>query len=278
MSTSPSASPAPPGQRPRKSRAAEQARNTVNQRRLRERRKEYIEELERKVRTYEQNGVQATETMQKAARLVVEENKVLRRMLAEMGVNESRIKEYMNHELGTYRPQDCSTRMPVAYKEEPLRSQEASIMPSLPPIDMPRLATIKPLPPMRLAPLPPLPRISQTPQLPCFSFAATDHPLESTQPEQHLSQPFDQDNTAVLLPTYTEAHQTTIIPSRPTTAPPQVETRRRTCGVDETDCVEAARIITSLRGGLNPEDVWPELGCSRETRTSVKNTILMSLV
>lgn len=267
MSTSPSASPAPPGQRPKKSKAAEQARNTVNQRRLRERRKEYLEELERKVRTFEQNGVQATESMQKAARIVVEENKILRRMLAEMGVDETRIKDYMIHELGMHPPQDCSTRMPIALKEDSERGQDVPMTSLLPPVELQRLATIEPLPPMKLAPLP---------QLPCFSSTAVDHPPEPAQPDtaQHLSHSFNHDEPAVLLPTY----QTTNTPPRPTTAPPQVETKRRTCGVDETDCVEAARIITSLRGGLNPEDVWPELGCSRETRTSVKNTVLMSLV
>lgn len=49
-----------------------------NQRRSRARRKEYIQELEDKIRVYEQQGVQVTKEIQEAARAVVEENKVLR--------------------------------------------------------------------------------------------------------------------------------------------------------------------------------------------------------
>jgi hypothetical protein len=261
MSTSPSASPAAPGQRPKKSKAAEQARNTVNQRRLRERRKEYIEELETKVRTFEQQGVQATQAIQKAARVVVEENKVLRRMLAEMSVDESRIRDYMNHELSSQGTHEGSRQTSIVVKQDVSRGQEVPVRSQLPSVE---------LPPMRLAPLPTIPQLASPHQLP---------PLSSITSE-HYPELFSQSESTVLPRSHVghEADQAPFIPSRPATTPPHVEETRRTCGIDETDCVEAARIITSLRGGLDPEDVWPELGCSRTQRTSVKNTVLMSLV
>jgi len=64
----------------------------------------------------------------------------------------------------------------------------------------------------------------------------------------------------------------------PIESSPRVEHKCKTCGHDEMDCVAAAQIITSIRGGLDPEEVWPELGCSRTVRTSVKNNDLISLM
>lgn len=53
---------------------ADRVRVRDNQRRARARQKEYTQELETKVRWYEQRGIEATLEMQKAARGVVEEN------------------------------------------------------------------------------------------------------------------------------------------------------------------------------------------------------------
>lgn len=53
-------------------------RNTINQRASRARRKNYISELEQKVRDFEVQGVHATEQVQRAARRVADENRVLR--------------------------------------------------------------------------------------------------------------------------------------------------------------------------------------------------------
>ncbi|KAL8784139.1 MAG: hypothetical protein Q9195_009163 [Heterodermia aff. obscurata] len=57
---------------------ANAARIRNNQRRSRARRKEYIQELEDKIRMYEQQGVQVAKEIQEAARAVVEENKMLK--------------------------------------------------------------------------------------------------------------------------------------------------------------------------------------------------------
>ena len=62
-----------------------------NQRRSRARRKEYVQELEDKIRVYEQQGVQVTKEIQEAARAVVEENKVLKaeleRLRSQQGIS-----------------------------------------------------------------------------------------------------------------------------------------------------------------------------------------------
>ncbi|KIW29672.1 uncharacterized protein PV07_05468 [Cladophialophora immunda] len=53
-------------------------RNTINQRRCRARRQVYVQDLERRIRVYEAQGVQATTEVQAAARKVAEENRALR--------------------------------------------------------------------------------------------------------------------------------------------------------------------------------------------------------
>ncbi|OAG44518.1 hypothetical protein AYO21_01008 [Fonsecaea monophora] len=58
--------------------APQAKRNTINQRRCRARRQVYIEDLERRIREHEAQGVQATAEVQLAARRVAEENRALR--------------------------------------------------------------------------------------------------------------------------------------------------------------------------------------------------------
>lgn len=66
-----------------------------NQRRSRARRKEYVDELEQRVRDFERRGVQATAEVQVAARKVAEENKKLRALLGLHGVSQASIAEYL---------------------------------------------------------------------------------------------------------------------------------------------------------------------------------------
>ncbi|TQS33537.1 hypothetical protein Golomagni_06114, partial [Golovinomyces magnicellulatus] len=71
------------------------ARIRENQRRSRAKRKEYVQELERRLRTYELQGVEATAEVQVAARRVAEENKKLRELLREHGYSDDYIMHYL---------------------------------------------------------------------------------------------------------------------------------------------------------------------------------------
>lgn len=66
-----------------------------NQRRSRARRKEYLQELEQRLRLYEQQGVEASTEIQQAARRVVDENKRLRLLLNENGISDNSIDSYL---------------------------------------------------------------------------------------------------------------------------------------------------------------------------------------
>ncbi|KAF2180067.1 hypothetical protein K469DRAFT_693534 [Zopfia rhizophila CBS 207.26] len=77
------------------SKASNLARIRDNQRRSRARRKEYLQELEAKLRSCEQMGVEASAEIQSAARKVLEENRKLRGLLRERGVPEADIVAVM---------------------------------------------------------------------------------------------------------------------------------------------------------------------------------------
>ena len=66
-----------------------------NKRRSRARQKEYLQQLERRCRDYEQSDVQATVEMQVAARKVAEENRLLRSLLKKMGAEDAMVNNWL---------------------------------------------------------------------------------------------------------------------------------------------------------------------------------------
>jgi hypothetical protein len=71
------------------------ARIRDNQRRSRARRKEYLQELEARLRQCELQGIEASSEIQMAARRVADENKKLRGLLVQQGVAEDTIESYL---------------------------------------------------------------------------------------------------------------------------------------------------------------------------------------
>lgn len=74
------------------------ARIRENQRRSRARKKEYVNEIESKVRKCEDQGVEASLDLQAAARRVLEENLKLRALLRLHGVPDEVIEEYLRND------------------------------------------------------------------------------------------------------------------------------------------------------------------------------------
>lgn len=76
-------------------------RNRLNQRNFRSRRRQYTQELEEKVRRYEQNGVRATQQIQDAARNVAVENLFLRAMVKDrLGFTDDEMNQYLEDSHG----------------------------------------------------------------------------------------------------------------------------------------------------------------------------------
>ena len=71
------------------------ARVRNNQRRSRARRKEYLSEIEAKLRQYDSRGIEVTAEVQRAARGVISENRKLRRLLAHHGVADEQVESYL---------------------------------------------------------------------------------------------------------------------------------------------------------------------------------------
>ncbi|KAH6677071.1 hypothetical protein B0J14DRAFT_635830 [Halenospora varia] len=71
------------------------ARIRDNQRRSRARRKEYLQQLETRLRQCELQGIEASSEIQMAARNVVDENKKLRSLLAQYTVGDGSVKAYL---------------------------------------------------------------------------------------------------------------------------------------------------------------------------------------
>ncbi|KAF4976610.1 hypothetical protein FZEAL_6749 [Fusarium zealandicum] len=72
------------------------ARIRDNQRRSRARRREYLQELEQRLRVYELQGVEASSEVQQAARRVAEENRQLRGLLNRHGISDDYISSYLH--------------------------------------------------------------------------------------------------------------------------------------------------------------------------------------
>ncbi|QSZ34335.1 hypothetical protein DSL72_005926 [Monilinia vaccinii-corymbosi] len=72
------------------------ARIRDNQRRSRARRKEYLQELEARLRQCEVQGIEASSEIQMAARRVADENKKLRNLLAQHGVGNDIVEPYLH--------------------------------------------------------------------------------------------------------------------------------------------------------------------------------------
>lgn len=71
------------------------ARIRDNQRRSRARRREYLQELEQRLRVCELQGIEASAEVQMAARRVAEENKQLRELLNKYGISDEYIAHYL---------------------------------------------------------------------------------------------------------------------------------------------------------------------------------------
>ncbi|KAI1497332.1 hypothetical protein F5X99DRAFT_397436 [Biscogniauxia marginata] len=66
-----------------------------NQRRSRARRKEYVQELEKRLSDFKREGVEVTSQIRKAARGVAEENRLLRVLLRQQGCSDEKTNEFI---------------------------------------------------------------------------------------------------------------------------------------------------------------------------------------
>lgn len=250
------------------------ARIRDNQRRSRARRKEYLQELETKLRHCEQMGVEASAEIQSAARRVLEENKRLRALLRERGVSESEITAVMG---ATDRTTDYGSAAPTL--DSMLgRKRACNGQPSC--VSGVQQNTSMPNPPLsipyqRAAALQPSPEIASphsigsssvgTPSsisTPTFSqiSIATSQELSETDSYPSLAYQYD-------LP----LNNAWSLPSEPAYSHDQI-------AYNNTSCVYAANIIRSMRSDIGTE-LENDLGCREPSSDcAVDNSVVFNVM
>ena len=239
-------------------------RNREIQRRSRARRKDYIDDLERRVWQYQRDGVHATAEVQAAARKVADENYWLHSLLAKHGVSTAEIQEHLDSSRATsYGVGSDAAAMsgrgaqPSNHIEDQSWAQVAQSSQRIPGYTMPEERTdIELLSPTSTEGLPIADRVIFA----TFDPAQDDNSL----PSRMRSEATDGQTTCE------RAQATTMKCQDCEQAPPSNS-------IDETSCEDAARIIAGMRGHEDPQRVWPELGCSTTKKTMVKNITIFQM-
>ncbi|KAA8649372.1 bZIP transcription factor [Aspergillus tanneri] len=192
-----------------------------NQRRSRARRKEYVRDLEQRLRKFESLGVEATREVQAAGRKVAAENALLRSLLRRRGVTEKEIQEYLESLTTNPDSLSCSSATAPAFVTSHLPltqnvNREAN--------DALRETGVG----RRLSPSPLNPVANRHVNFPNTQASSADQPVA-------------------------------VDPVTPNTL--DVQQPR----AHSTPCEAAARIITTMRGHLDVQDVRSELGCQSES-------------
>jgi hypothetical protein len=230
-----------------------------NQRRSRARRKEYVEELEKRLRNFERYGVSANVEIQRAARKVAGENLLLRELLRHHGVADSEIEEYVR---------DCAVSGPGSSGQ----GREGLLM--------------------RHA-LPAGPVACKV-----LGFAKSDTTAveergrlvgNAESDVVVLTEENDSSGRASPLTSSPSRHPLEHVDSRTSTHPanktntlcrpdPPNPTNQVQSLEDVTSCEIAANIIAGMRGHNNDEEARAELGCSPDDKCVVENMTIFSLM
>ncbi|KAJ5464736.1 uncharacterized protein N7458_000422 [Penicillium daleae] len=219
-----------------------------NQRRSRARRKEYIQSLEQRLRSFESLGVVASKEIQQAGRKVAKENALLRSLLVLRGVTQDEIETFLkSHTEDTPRvvpsPASAISR-PVTPSLGPsiyfgvsqeISDEKSNTLPIAQDIDE-RQVTF------------------HGPPIEVRTFA-NGHELTMNQ---------------------TSTPQPANIPAN-ISAVQQFNRAHREKG-HFTSCESAARMIASLRGDSDTHDLRSELGCGGEASCMVKNLNLFEML
>ncbi|KAJ5890724.1 uncharacterized protein N7473_006952 [Penicillium subrubescens] len=211
-----------------------------NQRRSRARRKEYIQHLEQRLRSFESQGVVASQEIQQAGRKVANENSLLRSLLLLRGVTQDEIEDFLKSHA------EHTTPRVIVGSTSPHHGLPMDFVVSG------RACDRKPST---------LPRGDD--------FDESRDQCRSV--EVHANS-----NTYELTTNQPSTRIQTNIPENAPTL------QRYNKGHQEqgqfTSCESAARIIASLRGYSDTNDLRSELGCGVEANCMVKNLSLFEML
>ncbi|KAF2271353.1 uncharacterized protein EI97DRAFT_286063 [Westerdykella ornata] len=228
------------------------ARIRENQRRSRARRKEYVQELEAKIRHHEKMGIGASAEIQSAARRVLEENRRLRAMLRTRGVPEREIAAALDQTSAAPVLQSMLDRrrtLPMTPTEPADDSPTPEFQPQRAELSPPAMVPQPTLPltiPEDLTPNSPLTSVdtpiseAETPYLPIETTQAVDIKTEAALDYNPPTDQYSSDNWG-----FPSQHLYTFEPIPFSYS---------------SSCISAANIIRTVHGDCGPE-LEMDLGC-----------------
>lgn len=218
-----------------------------NQRRSRARRKEYIQHLEQRLRSFESLGVAASQEIQQAGRKVAKENALLRSLLVLRGVTQNEIEVFLkSHE------QDAPGEM--------LKSAPAKGCPVTPQIEPSVVLGVSQGNSDRTTNISPRKEVIDGQNVSTYS--------QSFQVHTHANrQELETDGASTNLPVDIPGNKPAF---------DQFNGDHQEKG-HFTSCESAAKIIAGLRGYSDSHDLRSELGCGGEADCMVKNLNLFEM-
>ncbi|MCJ1420110.1 hypothetical protein MMC32_006467 [Xylographa parallela] len=242
------------------------ARIRDNQRRSRARRKEHLQDTEKRLRQLEREGVEVSTDIQKAARRVVEENIRLRSLLRLHGVTDVEIDEHLRGSVNSTQENAPVTQLLVPghsisseRPEKPIRNADVLVPIRLHDILSPKVGAFDPAPHtverQFLGPT--------QPGNPSIAYRVSNRNVENTGPPEDIT-PLLQPVTAQM----TNGHHWK--PIETSTPPLKVD--------NTTSCLLAANILAGMCCAKSAEEVSAELGCFPGTDCVVDNVKLFQIM
>lgn len=242
-----------------------------NQRKSRARKKEYLQELESKLRKYESMGVEASLEIQASARLVAEENRRLRALLQSLGVVSQETETAIaTSSVEAQAPSRASILEAKLNTKKPCtgevcktgsKSRQSNTSSSLQSLTEPRGGICKqPLTSVSL-------RTTATNPVPLSESSAMQSRLSSsTLTSSSMATPAfsPMDLPSHLMDCYEEESRDLSSEISP--------------GNDTTSCTFAVEVITSMRADVSAEDVKAELGCGKGVECNIDNSTFFSIM
>ncbi|KAH8661987.1 hypothetical protein BX600DRAFT_465248 [Xylariales sp. PMI_506] len=215
--------------------------NRLSQQRSRARHKEYVDGLEKRIRDYEQKGVQATIEMQRVARDVTSKNEKLLALLALHGVRQDEIDTFLSD---GYVP--IPSLGASQYRYEPIQIPS----PCCPPKHAQPSFEIQAYPGSSAD----MVRQSFGPPCPAYRVQVAPYSMEG-EGETHNFVPYDTPGSI----------------KTSSSTPPESPT-------ELTSCETAAAILANLRGTADVTEARATLGCENSRSCSIRNTHLFQLM